>query len=309
MTIVNPRMDARSWGLLTLLSLLWGGSFLLIKVAVAEIPPATLAGGRVLLAALALLLLMPLLRLKLPRGAKLWAWLLLLGAVNNTLPFFFINWGQQHIDVGLGAILNGTTPFFSVLLAPLFVRDERLTPSRLLGVVIGMSGVAVLVGPGALSHLGTSVWGELSVVLGSLCYAFGGIIARRVSAAGLPPVALAFGQLFSASLFSLPLALAVDAPWTLRPSATALVALLVLAVVCSALAYLLYFRVLTAAGATNASLVTLLVPVSAAAFGAIVFGERLGLGALGGFALIALGFAVLDGRLFALLRQRQDVGH
>jgi drug/metabolite transporter (DMT)-like permease len=307
--MVNPRMNARSWLMLLALSVLWGGSFLFIKVSVAEMPPATVAAGRVLLAALTLLALLPLTGAPLPRGARLWLWLVLLGGVNNTLPFFFINWGQQHIEIGLGGILNATTPFFSVLLAPLFAADERLTPARLAGVVIGMAGVAVLVGPGALGSLGADVWGELAVVLGSLGYAFGGIIARRLTGSGLPPVSLAFGQLVGASLFSVPLALALDAPWLLRPSGEALGALALLAVVCSAFAYLLYFRVLAVAGATNASLVTLMIPLSATALGALVFGERLGVEALAGFALIALGFAVLDGRLLALLRKPQHVGH
>jgi drug/metabolite transporter (DMT)-like permease len=295
MTTVNPRMSAQSWALLLLLSLLWGGSFLFIKIAVVEIPPATIAAARVAIAAAAIFVVLRVGGGSFPAGRRLWLGLVLLGGINNTIPFFLINWGQQHIDIGLAGILNGTTPLFTVLLVPLFSNEERITPARLGGVLLGLAGVAILVGPGALRGIGAGVWGALAVVLGSLGYAFGAIIARRFTA--LPPLTLAFGQLAGASLFSLPLALLLDAPWTLRPGMAAIGAVLMLALACSAFAYLIFFRVLKAAGATNASPVTLLIPITATGLGALVFGERLGIEALGGFALIALGIALVDGRI------------
>ncbi len=292
---INPRLSAHSWILLILLSLLWGGSFLFIKIAVAEIPPATVAALRVSLAALGLLIVMRATGIPLPRGRVVWLGLLLLGLVNNTLPFFLINWGQQHIDIGLGGILNGMTPLFTVLLVPLLGGDERLTPMRLGGVLCGLVGLAVLVGPEAFTGLGEHVWSELAVVGGALGYAFGAIIARRFT--DLPPVSLAVGQLAGAALFSVPLALVLDAPWTLRPGPAALASVVTLALACSALAYMLFFRVLKDAGTTNASLVTLLVPVSATALGVLFLGERPGLEMLAGFALIAFGVLLVDGRL------------
>lgn len=294
-TPANPRLSAHSWILLILLSLLWGASFLFIKVAVAEIPPATVAALRVSLAALALFAVMRASGIALPHGRAVWLGLLLLGGVNNSLPFFLINWGQHRIDIGLAAVLNGTTPLFTVLLVPLLGGDERLTFARLGGVLCGLAGVAVLVGPGAFAGLGDNVWGELAVVGGALGYAFGAIIARRFT--DLPPVSLAMGQLTGAAIFSVPLALALDAPWVLRPGPASVGSVVTLALACSAVAYLLFFRVLKDAGTTNASLVTLLVPVSATAFGVLFYGERPGLEMLAGFALIALGVLLVDGRL------------
>jgi drug/metabolite transporter (DMT)-like permease len=301
---MDRRMGAAEWGTLGALSALWGGSFFLAAVAVAEVPPLSLVLGRVGIAAAALLLLTRACGEPLPAGGRLWLAFAVMGVLNNLLPFALIFWAQTRIASGLAAVLNATTPLFAALLAHGLTRDERLTPARLSGVLLGLGGVAVMVGPGVLGAAGASLLAELAVLGAALSYALAGIFGRRFARAGLSPMATAAGQIAASTALLLPVALTVDRPWALpAPSAAALGAVLGLALLCTALAYVLYFRLLARAGATNLLLVTLLIPVSAILLGTLFLGERLETRQIAGMALIAAGLAAIDGRALAPLRR------
>ena len=294
-------MGPAEWLLLVILSVLWGGSFFFAEVALAGLPPFTVVLGRVGIAALALISLVHVNGRRLPRSPRPWGAFLIMGALNNLIPFSLIVWGQTQIASGLAAILNATTPLFTVVLAHHLTRDERLTPGRLAGVVLGFAGVAAMIGPSALAGLGAAVVAQLACLAAALSYACAGIFGRRFR--GTPPLITAVGQISASTLMILPLALLVDHPWTLPlPGATTWAALVGLALLSTALAYVIYFRILAVAGATNLLLVTFLIPVSALVLGIAILGERLALGQLAGMALIGLGLAALDGRPLALLR-------
>jgi drug/metabolite transporter (DMT)-like permease len=298
-------MSASEWTLLIALSALWGGSFFFAKIAVAELPPLTLVFLRVGLAALALYAVMAASGRSLPRGGRVWLALLAMGAINNVLPFSLIFWGQVHIASGLAAILNATTPLFTVALAHFLTRDEPLTAARVTGVVLGLCGVAVIVGPGALAGLDAHVLAALACLGGALAYAGAGIFGRRLARLGLSPMAAAAGQLGASTLIMLPIVAVHDRPWTLpAPDAAVIGAVVALALASTAFAYVIYFRLLASAGAVNLLLVTLLIPVSALLLGAAFLDESLTQTAAAGMALIALGLAAIDGRPWAALRRR-----
>lgn len=296
----NPAMGAAEWVLLGALSVLWGGSFFFVEVAVAEVPPLTLVLARVGLAAAALTLAVRLAGQRLPGDLRGWRDLAVMATLNNLIPFTLIVWGQSHIASGLAAVLNATTPLFSVCLAPLLGREERFTAGRVGGVTVGVAGVAVLVGSDALGGLGVGVTAQIAVLGAALAYALAGIFGRRF--AGRPPLVTAAGQLIAATALTAPLALVIDRPWTLpAPSLMTGLAIVALALVSTALAYVIYFRVLATAGATNILLVTLLVPVTASLLGVGILGERLAPSDGLGMALIALGLIAIDGRAWRAL--------
>ena len=288
-------MSGKDWALLVTLSVLWGGSFFFVKVAVAQLPPLTLVLCRVSLAALVLWGVILWRRVPLPALRGVWRSLLAMGALNNVVPFSLMFWGQTHIASGLASILNATTPLFTVLLAHLLTGDERLTSRRLAGVGIGLAGAVVIVGPGVVTGLGAHALAELAVLAGAFSYALAGIFGRRFGT--LPPLVTAAGQLSASTLLMLPLVAAVDQPWRLTsPGAIVWGAVGGLALLSTALAYVLYFRILRSSGATNLLLVTFLIPVSALLLGTLILGERLAPGQLAGMGLIVLGLAVIDGR-------------
>lgn len=301
----SPVMGAREWGMLVTLSVVWGGSFFFVEVALADIPPLTLVLGRVGLAALSIWIWLAVSR-RLPRlDLRLCRAFLVMGALNNALPFTLIVWGQVHIASALASILNAATPVFTVLLAHLLTRDERLSPAKALGVAAGFAGVVVMIGPDALSGLGVAVFAQLAVLGAALSYAFAGIYGRRFR--GLPSEITAAGQLAASSLLMTPLALYVDRPWDLAmPTLESWGAMIALAVLSTAFAYLLYFRILKTAGATNLLLVTFLVPVSAILLGVGILGEHLSAGQIAGMLLISLGLLVIDGRLTRRLMRPRD---
>ena len=302
MSPINARMGALEWALLITLSILWGGSFLFGKVAVAEIPPLTLAFFRVAIAAALLWVVARAASIAMPATLSGWTPFLVLGVLNNVVPFSLILWGQQDIGVGLASILNATTPLFTVVVANAFLADERLTSGKVAGVLLGLVGVAVLVGLDTLQGLGSHVWAQLACLGAALSYGFAVTYARRFR--GMPTTAVATGQLTASSLILLPIILIVDAPWALSmPSTNVWLSVLALGSVSTALAYILYFRIIETAGATNAALVTLLVPVSAILLGVILLGERLAATDLAGMALIGLGLAAIDGRPWAGVRR------
>lgn len=295
-----PAMAFADWLLLIALSLVWGGSFFFSKVAVAELPPLTIVLIRVGLAAAALLPVLWLAGQGLPRDRGTWAAFFGMGMLNNLIPFCLIVWGQTRIGSGLAAILNATTPLFTVLVAHVLTADEKMTPKRLAGVLLGLAGVVVLIGPQVLGGLGGEVTAQIAILGAALSYAFAGIFGRRFR--GLPPMVTATGQVSATSLMMLPIVCLVDRPWSLpMPSGTAVLSLVGLALLSTSLAYVLYFKLLARVGATNTVLVTLLIPPSAMLLGHLVLGEILSGRAWMGMALIGLGLIALDGRLFAKL--------
>ncbi|MCB9959301.1 MAG: DMT family transporter [Rhodospirillaceae bacterium] len=297
----NRPMGALDWATLIALSLLWGGSFFFNQVAVADIPVFSVVVGRVALAAAILHAVVRLAGLAMPTDPKIWLAFLGMGLFNNAIPFSLIVWGQTQIGSGLASILNATTPLFTVLVAHRFTADEKITPARLAGVLVGLIGVAVMLGIDALGTLGASLAAQLACLAAALSYAAAGVFGRRFRTLGVSPLATATGQVTASSVLLAPVMLAVDRPWQMDlPGGEALGALVGLAALSTALAYILYFRLLANAGATNLLLVTFLIPVSAIALGVLVLGERLSAVHLAGMALIGLGLALIDGRLVRL---------
>ncbi|GIL02082.1 MAG: ABC transporter permease [Alphaproteobacteria bacterium] len=298
-------MGLAEWAMLVTLSVLWGGSFFFVGVTVRELPPLTIVALRVAISAGVLWLACRAAGLAVPRQAQVWAAFLAMGLLNNAIPFSLIVWGQTQIASGLAAILNATTPLFTVVVAHFLTADERMRWHRLAGVAIGLAGVAVMIGPAALAGFGLSILAQFAILGAALSYAFAGVFGRRFAAMRLSPMATAAGQVTASTAVLLPLALAVDRPWTLAmPGLPVWAALIGLAVLSTALAYVLYFRILAAAGATNVLLVTLLVPVSAILLGWLVLDERLEPRHFAGMALIGAGLAAIDGRLPRLVGRR-----
>lgn len=298
------QMNGRLWLLLVVLSVLWGGSFFFAEVALKELEPLTIVFGRVSLAALALLGFVYLSGERMPGGLKAWGPFFVMGGLNNLIPFSLIVWGQTHIDSGLASILNATTPLFTVALAHLLTTDEKLSANKGLGIVCGIVGVAVLIGPDALDGLGGQVWGKVAVLAGAVSYAFAGIYGRRLG--HLPTSVAAAGMLSGSSVMMMPLVMMVETPMAAATAAgpTTLLSVAGLALLSTALAYMIYFHILARAGATNLLLVTFLIPVSALALGILVLGERLSPAAALGMGLIFIGLAAVDGRLLKKLRRR-----
>ncbi|MFB9951766.1 DMT family transporter [Rhizobium puerariae] len=295
----SPRPSNTAWALILLLGLIWGGSFFFARIAVLEVPPFTLVFLRLLLAALALHIYI--------RGrfglyealAAHWRSFLVMGLVNNALPHTLIFFGQTQIGAGLASILNATTPIWTVLIANRWTTDEKLTSTKLAGCLAGLAGTAVLIGPGVAATASVPLWALVLPVLAAISYGVAGTYGKRFR--GLPAPVSATGQLTASSLIMLPVSLIADQPWTLpAPTAHAVLAILALALLSTAFAYLLFFRILGMAGATNASLVTLVVPPSAILLGALFLGERLEGTDLIGMLLIGFGLALLDGRLLRI---------
>ena len=301
--MINRTMDAGQWRSLLLLALIWGGAFFFIDVAVAEIAPLTFVWVRLAVAAAALWLYLwatgrlPLL----PAGAL--AAMAVLALLNNALPFVLFAWSQTEIDGGLASIINATSPIWAVIAAHLYTRDEGITPGKAAGVLLGLGGVIVMIGPDLLGTVGSQALAQLACLVGALSYALAGVWARRFREMQVAPASVAAWQLALAAAMMTPIALAVDRPWLdPLPSGSAMAAVLALALVCSAFAYILYFRLIEGAGATNALLVTLLVPPVAILLSALFLDERLGPQHFAGLGLIALGLAAIDGRLLRRLR-------
>lgn len=297
LAVIKRPMTIPEWGMLVALSVLWGGSFFFVEVAVAELPPLTIVVTRVSLAAIVLLAVLRLAGVRLPCTAPVWTAFFAMGLLNNVIPFTLFVWGQTYIASGLASILNATTPLFTVIVAHFLTSDEQMTGGRVIGVLLGLGGVAIIVGLEALQTLGVNVAAQIACLAGAISFALAGVFGRRFKRMGLSPMATACGQVTASTVMLVPLMLAVDRPWTLAaPSAATFLALAGLAVLSTALAYILYFRILASAGATNLLLVTFLIPVTAIALGMIVLGEAIEPRQMVGMALIALGLAAIDGR-------------
>jgi drug/metabolite transporter (DMT)-like permease len=294
-------MNALTWGLLLLLGLIWGGSFFFARIAVHDVPPFTLVFLRLSLAAVALHLYMAG-RLDIYRLLRLhWRQLLFLGLINNAVPHALIFLGETEIGAGLASVLNATTPIWTVIIARYLTEDEKPTAAKLVGCLVGLAGTIVLVGPGIMVTNGVPFWALLVPILAAVSYGFAAIYSKRFKA--IPAPIIATGQLTGSSIIMLPVSLIVDRPWTLAmPPLGSIAAIIALALLSTAFAYILYFRIMALAGATNASLVTLLVPPGAILLGVVFLGERLEPTDIAGMLLIAVGLLILDGRLFARLR-------
>lgn len=290
-------LTGRVWLELFLLALIWGGSFLAIRTALDEIGFLSSVAHRVTWGALALWLVVLARRLPLPRGPGVWGAFLVMGCLNNVIPFSLMAWGQLHIETGLTAILNAATAIWGVLVAALVFPDERLTLRRMTGVAVGFLGVATAIGLADLAALDLRSLAQLAVIGGTISYAFAGSWARA-RLRGVPPVVSAAGMLTASALIMLPLAHFIEGPlpFDLAPRTWAAIAYYALAA--TALAYLLYYRILAEAGAGNLLLVTLMIPPVAILLGSWARDETLAASAYLGFALLALGLLTLDGRLF-----------
>lgn len=295
-------MSGFNWLLLVVLSVLWGAAFFFNKIVVGEIPPLSGALGRVGFAAIFLILLARITNVSLAAPLRDWRAFLLLGLLHNVLPFSLILWGQIHVGSGLASILNATTPLFTIAVAHFATDDDKLTAPRAAGLLAGFLGVALMIGPSLQQAFDAQLAAELACLSAALIYGVAGVYARRFRREA--PLTIAAGQLSASTLILLPLVALIDQPWALpMPSIPAWAALLGLAILSTALAFIIYFRILNSAGATNALLVTFLVPVSAILLGAVVLGERLAPHHFAGMGAIALGLAAIDGRPWRALKR------
>jgi drug/metabolite transporter (DMT)-like permease len=288
-------MNLREWTMLLLLSLVWGGSFFFVGVAIKELQAISIVAFRVSLAAVVLVAVVHLKGARLPADPGIWLGFLMMGILNNILPFSLIAWGQQYIESSLAAVLNAATPVFGVVFAHLLTQTEKLTGKRAAGVICSWCGVAVIMGVDTLAGNRLQVFGQLSVLSAGVLYALAAIYGKRFKA--LSPLVVSAGMLLSSSVVMVPLAIFKEPATFSLPSLPTLSALTGLAVISTAFAYILYFRILATAGATNILLVTFLIPVSATVLGVAFLGESLTRVDLIGMAGIALGLMLIDGRL------------
>ncbi|MBP6017282.1 MAG: DMT family transporter [Candidatus Promineofilum sp.] len=291
-------MNGKNLLLLITLAALWGPSFLFIKVAVEDIPPLTLVLGRVAIGATFLLIVLRAQRGRLPHDRRIWGHLAVVALLHNALPWVLLSWGEQYIDSALASILNGTTPLFTIILAHFLVAGDRMTASKLTGVLIGFAGLLLLVLPSLKGGLQATTWGLIAVTVAAALYGVA-IIYSRNHLRGLPPLTAPASQLLLATLYMAPIAVLIDKPWALhRPSPVALGSLFLLGVMGTGLAFIVYYRLLETAGPTYISMVTYVIPIFGVVLGVLILNEQLTWYALGGFILILLGVMVVNG-LFA----------
>ena len=281
---------------------MWGSSFMFNKIGVASLPPLSLVAARISVAAVVLLVLLKWQGVRLPASAPTWLGYTLLGIVGNIVPFFLITWGQQTVPSAVAGILMAIMPLATLVLAHFFVAGERLSLQRAAGFAVGFCGIVVLFGPDAhrvLSGLDGQLLAKLAVLAGALCYAANSILARRLVRSDF--LAAATGTMLISTLIAVPLALSVEQPWRAVPSAASLGAALWLGVGPTAVATILYFKLISSAGPTFMSLVNYLSPALAVLLGVGLLGEELSAQAYFGLGLILAGSALSQ------WRQRQQV--
>lgn len=299
---IRTTMGLREWVMLSLLSIVWGGTYMFVGIAVDSLPPLTIVSLRVSIAALAFWTYVLVARVPMPKSPVVWRDMFIQGIVNNALPFSLLVWGQTAIASGLAAILNATTPLFTVLIAATLLPDERITGLKSLGVLIGFGGAVLVIGPEQLLGLGMDVLPQLACIAAGLFYAIAVVFGRRFKEQGVPPVVVSTGMLTAAAALMIPAALIVEQPWQYAfPEPAVWVSILGLALLSTVVAYFLYFSLLSSSGATNTTLVTFLIPVSAILLGALVLDERLRLLDYAGMAVISIGLLLVDGRLLRRL--------
>jgi drug/metabolite transporter (DMT)-like permease len=304
--MIRTTMNRSDWLVLVTLAVIWGGAFFFIGVAVKHVAPLTYVWLRLTIAATAMWIYLKARGQSLGLPRQVWGAIVLLALLNNALPFTLFGWGQTHIASGLASILNATTPIWGVVVAHFLTSDERMSPRKIAGLLLGFGGVATMIGPALLSNIGTNALAQLACVAASLSYALAAVWARRFRRMGVSPVSVTTGQLTAGAIIMLPMSMFVDQPWTNAfPPITALAAITALGLFCTAFGYVLYFRLIDRAGATNALLVTLLVPPVAILLGALFLNETLAPQDFVGLTLIALGLAAIDGRLVSALGARR----
>lgn len=300
-------MGLVEWLMLLGLSVLWGGSFFFSQIAVAELSPTLLVLFRVSIAAVMLLLYLLATKRSLPSGRKVWGAFFLMGLINNVIPFTLLFWGQTEIASSLASILNATTPIFTIILAHVFTRDEKINVRSVLGITLGFLGVATMLGLFSEFDQANSQLHMLACIGAAISYGFASVFGRQFKKMDIGPVRTSFGQLAASSVIMLLVVGVVDTqPDYASLSSATIGSVLALAIFSTAFAYLLFFRILAVGGATNISLVTLLVPVSAIVLGTIILGEHLSAEEVVGMCLIGLGLLAIDGRVFNFLKAKKS---
>ncbi|WP_298260575.1 DMT family transporter [uncultured Litoreibacter sp.] len=299
-----PSMDMKTIAMLLLLAAVWGGSFFFAEVALREVPPLTITLHRVFWAIPVLAFVVWFRKIPVPCSFRVWGSYLGMGALNNAIPFSLIFWGQTQIDSGLASILNATTAMFGAVVAGVLLVDEPLTQKKIIGAGLGVLGVACIMGPEVITGFSLGNMAQLAVIGAALSYAFAGVWGKLLLAEQ-PPLMNALGMLIGSTVLMIPIVVAIDGPPNMDLSLGVWGALLGLATVSTVVAYVLYFAILAKSGAANLMLVTLLIPPFAIGLGVLFLGERMELQAWVGFAVIALGFAVTDGRVFARFSQKE----
>lgn len=292
-------MSARNWTLLSILSVLWGGTFFFVAVALREVPPLTLVLARCVIATAVLVPVLLALGYAFPATVAGWRDFAVMAVLNNIIPFGLIFYAQQSVPSGLAAVLNATTPLMSLIVMRVVAR-EAMSANKIAGVLIGLFGVAILVGLDGLAGAGSSnVMGMLAILVATLSYGVSGWWGRRLKGTAAPVSAAS--QLICSALLMLPLATSVDGVWAQGlPSTPVLAAIVALGVLSTALAYVLFFEIMRSAGPLNVMLVTLLVPFTAIGLGAIYLGEALSPRQIAGALVIGLSLLVIDGRLLGI---------
>ncbi|MEL6566105.1 MAG: DMT family transporter [Pseudomonadota bacterium] len=301
--MTQKSLSGRAWAELLLLAVIWGGSFLSIRIALDEVGPLTSVAHRTVWAMLVLWAVVVAMRLPVPRDPRVWLAFLGMGILNNVIPFGLMAWGQLYIETGLTSILNAATAIFGVIVAALVFADERITLRKGIGVTLGFLGVATAIGLDNFRNFDLRSLAQIAILGGTISYALAGAFARHFLG-GLSPQVAAAGMLTGASVVTLPLAWSVEGPISLALQTDTILAIGYYAIIATAGAYLLYYRVLAMAGSGNLMLVTLLIAPVAITLGALVRHEALSPNAFIGFGLLALGLIILDGRVWASLRRR-----
>ena len=285
------------WMLLVGLSILWGGSYLFMKLAVLTVPLFTIVLGRVSIAALALLIVLTISGTGIPKGRRIWLAFFGMGIFNNVIPMSLIVFSQNSISVGLASILNSITPLFTILVAHMTTNDERLTFRKLVGISFGFMGVVMLMGPELVDNFGVAALGEWDCLGAALSYACANTFGRRFVQLGTKPMQTAFGQVVASTVILAPLVIVVDQPWAISdPGFLPVLSILALGLFCTALAYVIYFQILARSGATAIALVTFMIPPSAILMGWLALGEQISSQDFLGMSLIGVG-------LFSVNRQ------
>jgi drug/metabolite transporter (DMT)-like permease len=299
----NIQPSAKDWLLIALLAFIWGGSFLFGRILMIEWPPFTVVFLRVFIAALTLWVFVLMTARKFPMERSILSAVLIMGILNNVIPFSLILIGQQEIGSGLAAVVNAMTPIWTLIIANQFTSDEKFSTNKILGICFGFMGVATLIGADFMQGLTASAWAQGAVLGATISYGFAGVWGKRFK--GQDPIIISTGQLTASSLVMLPLIFLIEDPFSIpAPDLEMIVALLGLAIVCTAFAYVLFFKILSNVGATNVSLVTFLVPVSAILLGIFWLGETLTLSNIIGMILIITGLSLVDGRILKMTRLR-----
>jgi len=298
------QVSTRDWILIGLLSAIWGGSFLFGRILMLEWPPFTVTFLRVFIAAIFLWLFVKATKRSFPADGTLIMAIIIMGILNNVIPFSLILIGQTEIGSGLASVINAMTPIWTLIIANSFTSDEKFTANRITGIIFGFLGVMTLIGTDIIQGLTASAWAQGTVLGATISYGFASVWGKRFKSHD--PILISTGQLTASSIIMLPLIFMLEEPLALNtPSLEMIIAMIGLSVLCTAFAYVLFFKILSSAGATNVSLVTFLVPVSAILLGIIWLGEVLTLSNIAGMALIIIGLMMIDGRILKVLRSRQ----